>query len=181
MNWEATQAVAELAAAVGVLISLGYLAIQVRQNTASLQAGTVARSSETLNRIRSEIWTDAETARIYQLALSGAEIEDPLTTIRVRLFLVALARDYEAIYYQNVAGQLPEAMWEAWLKEMKLIFSTPGGADALVAMEDDLLDSQFVHFLKQELATADKAFMAAFRAKWDEVGRSRRDADQQRS
>jgi hypothetical protein len=180
MNWDAIQAIAELAAAVGVLFSLGYLAIQVRQNTASVQAGTVARSSETLNRIRSEIWTDAETARIYQLALSGEELEDPLTATRVRLFLVALARDYEAIYYQNVAGQLPAAMWDAWLKEMKLIFSTPGGADALAAMEDHLLNSEFVQFLKQELATADEPFMSAFRAKWDEVGRSRRGADQHR-
>ena len=52
MNWEAIQAVAELSAAVGVLLSLVYVGLQVRQNTAALQAGTVARSSELMQRTR---------------------------------------------------------------------------------------------------------------------------------
>ena len=38
MNWEAVQAVAELVPALGVVISLVYLATQVRQNTRSNQA-----------------------------------------------------------------------------------------------------------------------------------------------
>ncbi len=38
MNWEAVQAIAELAAATAVLLSLGYLAIQIRQNTVLVRA-----------------------------------------------------------------------------------------------------------------------------------------------
>lgn len=37
MNWEAPQAVAELSAAFGVLLSLVYVGVQIRQNTASLR------------------------------------------------------------------------------------------------------------------------------------------------
>jgi hypothetical protein len=38
MNWEATAAVAELLAAVGVIVSLVYLAMQIRQNTRTERA-----------------------------------------------------------------------------------------------------------------------------------------------
>jgi hypothetical protein len=37
MNWDAIGAVAELLGAAGVIVSLGYLAIQIRQNTAALR------------------------------------------------------------------------------------------------------------------------------------------------
>ncbi len=40
MNWDAVGAMAELVGAIGVIASLIYLAIQIRQNTRSLQANT---------------------------------------------------------------------------------------------------------------------------------------------
>ena len=110
MNWEAVQAVAELSAAIGVLLSLAYVAIQIRQNTASVRAGTVARSSEILSRLRDKLWSDVGAARIYERALSGDEGEDSADALRVRLFWVALARDYEAVFYQHLAGQLPDSI-----------------------------------------------------------------------
>lgn len=174
MNWEATQAVAELVAALAVLGSLGYLAIQIRQNTASVQSGTVAQTSEILNRLRTEIWTDPESARIYDLALSGARIECASDATRMRLFWIALARDYEAIYYQYVGGQLPPSMWDGWAKEIVLIFSTPGGSDALEAMRDELLSAPFVQFLDDRLNRLDDAPIARIRDKWDLAGQKRR-------
>ena len=176
MNWEATQAIAELMAAIAVLISLVYLAAQVRQNTASIQAATVARTSEVLNRLRTEIWTDAESARLYEVALSGEEPTDPEVSTRVRLFWVALAREYESVYYQHLAGQLPDPIWEGWLKEIRLVFSTPGGTDALAGMRDLLLDTRFVALLDAELEALDEPPIVPFRARWDQAGRERRAA-----
>ena len=176
MNWEATQAIAELAAAAAVLISLVYLAAQVRQNTASIQAGTVARTSEILNRLRTEIWSDADSARIYELALSGEEAPDAQSTTRERLFWVGLARDYEAVYYQHLAGQLPDPIWEGWLKEIRIIFSTPGGRDALVGLRDHLLSAGFVSLLDAEIGSLEESPIIPFRARWDQAGRERRAA-----
>ena len=38
MNWEALGAIGELAGAIGVIATLGYLAIQIRQNTSAVQS-----------------------------------------------------------------------------------------------------------------------------------------------
>lgn len=40
LNWDAVGATAELVAALGVIVSLLYLATQIRQNTASVRAST---------------------------------------------------------------------------------------------------------------------------------------------
>ena len=41
MNWEAIGATGEIIGAVGVIVTLVYLAIQIRQNTASLKSSTL--------------------------------------------------------------------------------------------------------------------------------------------
>ena len=161
MGWEAIQACAEVLAALAVLVSLAFVAVQIRQNTASVQAGTVARTSEVLNRLRAEVWTDPESTQIYNLATSGVHVDDASTATRIRLFWIALAREYEAVYYQHLAGQLPEAMWESCAKEIVLILSTPGGGDALEVLRDDLLSVEQSPYVR-------------FRAKWDQVSGRRR-------
>ena len=173
MNWEAIQAVAELTAAFGVLLSLGYLAIQVRQNTASVQAGTVARASEALNRVRNLAWSDPDAGHIYSLATSGEPVTDPELGIRVRLFWVTLAREYEAVFYEYRAGQLPEAMWVGWSQEMVMIFDTPGGRDALSGM-GFLLSPIFTQFVEDQLRAEDRPTLADVREAWSEGTKRRR-------
>ncbi|HSK17861.1 MAG TPA: hypothetical protein VK912_01875 [Longimicrobiales bacterium] len=41
MNWEAIGATADVVAATGVIITLGYLAIQIRQNTRAIRGATL--------------------------------------------------------------------------------------------------------------------------------------------
>jgi len=175
MNWEAVQAVAELSAAIGVLLSLAYVAIQIRQNTASVRAGTVARSSEILSRLRDKLWSDVGAARIYERALSGDEVEDSADALRVRLFWVALARDYEAVFYQHLAGQLPDSIWDGWVGEMRLVWCTPGGTDALAAIRVDFLSHLFVEFLDAQVSACVEPPILLLRSRWEKAAKERRE------
>ena len=57
MNWDALQAVGELIAAVGVIVSLAYLAAQVRQNTKSIRnLSTTMGHSTGLIREQCPVW-----------------------------------------------------------------------------------------------------------------------------
>jgi hypothetical protein len=174
MNWDAIQAVAELSAALGVLLSLIYVGFQVRQNTAALQAGTVARSSELMQRTRIRLWGDADAARIWEPAMSGIEVEDRTSQIRIRHLMVCLARDHEAVFYQHVAGQLPEPFWEGWIGEMRYIWCSPGGADALAALRVDFLSAPFVEFLDTQIVSTSEPPLLRFRSRWEEAARLRR-------
>ena len=46
MNWEATGAIGEVVGAAGVIASLMYLAVQIRQNTKSVRRASARQSSE---------------------------------------------------------------------------------------------------------------------------------------
>ena len=175
MNWDAIQAIAELSAAVGVLLSLAYVGLQVRQNTAALRAGTVARSSELMQRTRMKLWGDADAAGIWEPAMSGTEVEDRTSQLRVRHLMVSLARDHEAVFYQHLMGQLPEPIWEGWIGEMRLVWCSPGGMDALAALRVGLLSAPFVEFLDAQIEASSEPPLLQLRSRWNEAAKLRRE------
>ena len=47
MNWEAIGAIGEMVSAIGVIATLGYLAVQIKQNTRAIRGATLnARENE---------------------------------------------------------------------------------------------------------------------------------------
>ena len=76
MNWEAIGALAELAGAVGVVLTLVYLSVQLRQNTRAIQGSEVAYRSNlemaTNARffdLRRDVYSDPELASIWTRGL----------------------------------------------------------------------------------------------------------------
>lgn len=86
MTWEAVQAAGELLAAVGVLISLVYLASQVRQNAERTFGETIQRYATTVNDTRQALWTSRDATRVWQIAITGEEPEDEILRTQVALF-----------------------------------------------------------------------------------------------
>ncbi len=72
MNWDAVGALAEVAGAIGVLLTLVYLAVQIRHNSASVDASTEDGVTSGFNDINNVIAADAELVRIFTTGL-----EDP--------------------------------------------------------------------------------------------------------
>lgn len=173
MNWEAIQAVAELTAAVGVLLSLVYLAMQVQRNTSSVKAATVTRASDLMNRHRTILWSDPENSEIYALAITGEPIEDEQLSLRARLFWAAIARDFEAVFYQHRSGHLPESIWQAWLKETRLLFATPGGRDAIQGLRKHYLSDEFADFLEEETEKLETVPVLELREAWEAARKER--------
>ncbi len=173
MNWDAIQAVAELVAAVGVLVSLVYLATQIKDNTASLQAGTVSRVAEHWSEFRRAIWSDPESASLYMLAVSGDAIDDPITATRVRAYWLNILKDAESVFYQHRAGQLPDDIWHGYQKELKGQLGTPGAQDAMAGW-GTVLSEPFHDFLKAELRSLEGDSLSDLRATYDRAASERR-------
>ncbi|MGD2046389.1 MAG: hypothetical protein PVJ80_06310 [Gemmatimonadota bacterium] len=176
MNWDAIQALAELVAAIGVLVSLVYLAGQIRDNTASLQAGTVSRVAEHWSEFRRAIWSDPETASLYILAVSGDPIDDPVQSIRVRAYWLNVLKDAESVFYQHLAGQLPLDIWHGYRKELRVQLGTPGAQDA-VAGWGTLLSEPFYDFVKGEVPLAEGTALQELRETYDRAAMERRTRD----
>jgi len=85
MDWDAIGAIADLASALAVALSLVYLAVQVREFRRQAEIDLSMRLLENADRARTEVWTNAEVAAFLERCLSAP---DPLPTIDLILVSV---------------------------------------------------------------------------------------------
>jgi hypothetical protein len=109
-----------------VMVSLVYLAHQVRQNTLSLRTENYARILDRMSTIQSRIAADGELNRIVTL---GSQNPGGLTrTERVRFTwaMYELIGAAEFMYHQAQEGALPADVWERWKATIVWWLSFPG-------------------------------------------------------
>lgn len=114
MNWNAIGAIAELLGAIGVIISLGYLAHQVRQNTRSVRAASYQSWFASYDSFSNLLLGDPGLDALLHRAASAPQ---DLTPEERRRFLGVLRRAFrqlENLYYQHRQGMIDRELFEAW-------------------------------------------------------------------
>jgi len=109
-----------------VVVSLAYLAYQVRQNTGSLRAENYARVLNRMATLQSRLSTDGELNRIV---VTGAGNPRALTRherMRFSWALYELLGAAEFMYHQARDNALPCAVWDRWQAGIVWWLSNPG-------------------------------------------------------
>lgn len=109
-----------------VVVSLVYLAHQVRQNTKSLRTENYARVLDRMSTLQSNLSTDAELNRIVVL---GAQDPGSLTRserVRFSWAMYELLGAGEFMYHQGQDGALPKEVWNRWERTIAWWLSSPG-------------------------------------------------------
>ena len=125
MNWEAVSAIAEVLGAIAVVVSLVYLALQIRAQ--NLEA-RVAAMHEISVGFRDSISTFAnpQMAELFtrsnksELSLTDAEMLQLVVGIQ-RIFRV-----WEEAYGQHLQGRLDGDIWEAMIRQYSSYLAAPG-------------------------------------------------------
>ena len=113
MNWDAIGALAEVIGAVAVVVTLAYLAIQVRQNSAAIRSATRADIAKTQAELN---WRMADNPRIGRNAyafIQGEEM-DELDKVSAAQFLTGALRTYENQYFAYLEGNFSASVWEGY-------------------------------------------------------------------
>lgn len=153
MNWEAIGATGELIGAAGVIISILYLAAQVRSNTRSLKASTFQAACDASARISLVLGSDPQVALVWQKGLAGAE---ELTTAEVAQFQYlfhSLLRQIENGHFQLQNGTMDQEIWLGWVESLRSILGSPGGTRVWPAFRPRMRPS-FARFVEQEVLTS---------------------------
>jgi len=116
MNWESIGAISEVVGAVAVVVSIVYLALQIKSNTNAVRANagfeathSWASSNELIATLPDEHLTLIQ--RIYDPNESWEAFSD-LERMRISLFLRALVQKLEGQYYLYRYEQLDEGLWK---------------------------------------------------------------------
>ena len=136
MDWEAVIAIVEIAGLLAVVISLIYVAIQVRQNSALIGQNTeVARSSVDLE--LTALGTDfnlrvAENPALARAYYMGLHDPDSLTEdekIQLHYLIPSVFLLMEGAHRQYVRGYLPESGWTPYEGLISYLLGNPIARD----------------------------------------------------
>ena len=129
MNWGAIGAIGEVVGALGVIFTLGYLAVQIRQNTASARVSTTQAILEASASFSDLLASDLELSRIF---LNGIESHTSLSheeKMRFHFLMLSYLRRIENFYQQGESGYLAAEDWSGIRINFLEVLIQPGSQD----------------------------------------------------
>lgn len=126
MNWEAIGAIGETLGAIGVIVTLVYLASQLRQNTNALRAASIDSTIKLGNDVRQSMYGDPDMTAIY---FNGLTDVDSLTELERERFRLIMTNSLWALwnaYAQSLLGG--RQSWAAQKYILRRVLTQPGGA-----------------------------------------------------
>ena len=111
---------------IGVVVTVIYLAVQVRQSIASTRSATYQSIVSAISDWSREIGADPKLARIMRVGMEDSSqlTEDEYT--QYEMLVVSVTRNFENIHYQYLAGGISESAWAGWSVRISTFFQQPG-------------------------------------------------------
>jgi len=145
MNWTAISAISEMVGAIGVMVTLGYLAIQIRQNTKQHKqsertaiAGAVSESAASWRENRRHIYTNSEVMNLYLKGMDDPHSLAEPERYRFRLIIQNTMDALWDLYSQTMITGFSQETWATLgVGLVKRVFTTPGGSWFWSHFQDD--------------------------------------------
>lgn len=125
MNWDAIGAIGEILGAFGVVISLIYLASQIRNQNRESRVASVHEINEGF-RTAITSFQDPQRATVYTKALDGFDELDDSQRLQFISMVQGLLRVWEEAYYQFAENRLDDRIWKAMLAQYRDVLSADG-------------------------------------------------------
>src|SRR5262245_10355886 len=145
VNLEAVAQVAEIVASVGVVISLFYVGVQIRQSARATKLAAVQAAEEAIARTEQMIIQDQGFAELVRrgLTATGGELPDG-DRLRINVFYRHHLRAYQSAFYQFEHSALDPAVWQGHAKAMAAIFQADRGLREHFEVEKYMFEPTFV-------------------------------------
>ncbi|MCP5183700.1 MAG: hypothetical protein H6993_07040 [Pseudomonadales bacterium] len=143
--------IGELLGSIAVLITIVYLAVQIRQNTRALHTATRETSiSRTIDFARN-FAKDPQQSELYLSGLQNYPDMGQPDKFRFEQILFSLAVDWVDQQTNYNEGQLDQDYWSGNIVNMKGVFNTPGGRQWFYSKAAASLPKKFVDFVEREI------------------------------
>jgi len=145
MNWDAVSAIAEIVGATAVVVTLIYLAVQVRQGTKATQ-GVSTQAASTLDQdFLLAVSRDPATAETWAMYMATPDKLSREQKLQGAFLMASVVRRLENILFQERLGTLSPESWQSRQDLFTGIARYPGFAAFLESppaalMRDDFLD-----------------------------------------
>ena len=127
MNWDALGAIGEIVGAAGVIVSLLYLASQVRNNSRQMRHAAAQAVLDKLNGLISQLAFTAGAGDVWSRGLSGLEaLREDEELVRFSSMLLQAFWAYEEVFHYRNAGAIEDWAWTHARAPIDHFMRTPG-------------------------------------------------------
>ena len=126
MNWEAISAIGQIVGALAVLITLIYLAIQLRQNTAAVATSTYESTMTGFNDINVIVASTPALASILDRGCMSTDELTEIETVQFNFILRCYANQWWKLFKLYERGSLERGEWSIFAKEAAQFLEQPG-------------------------------------------------------
>ena len=120
-------AIGELVGGIAVIVTLVYLAIQIREYRVGLNSATFQSTIQGFNQINLMLGENPALAEILERGLSDPDSLDEREQAQYVWLQRSYVNIYENLYQQHARGACPAAWWEKFARELKQTLDSPGG------------------------------------------------------
>ena len=126
MNWDAIGAVGELLGASAVLVTLIYLAVQIRQNTSAVATATYESTMTGFNAINIVVAGNPALASVLDRGCQNPDSLNSEEIVQFNFLLRCYSNQWWKLFKLYERGSLPEAEWSIFAKEAAQFLEQPG-------------------------------------------------------
>ena len=126
MNWEAIAAIGELVGAAAVLITLIYLAVQIRQNTAAVATATYESTMTGFNDINVVVASHPALASLLDRGCQAPDSLHSEEVVQFNFLLRCYANQWWKLFKLYERGSLPIDEWSVFAREASQFLDQPG-------------------------------------------------------
>jgi hypothetical protein len=157
MNWEAAGAIGEVVGAIAVFLTLGYLALQIRQNNKSISSSIYTSWVDTGSLLHT---FRVDHPEVFEKAISPGILWDQLTKQELQIaesICAHMFNMFEAHYLHFISGSIDESVFDAKRRNLLWRLQSPYVRQTWEMISEHVYDRRFIDFVNNELLDSDSS------------------------
>lgn len=126
MNWDAISAVGQLVGSSAVLVTLIYLAVQIRQNTTAVATATYESVMTGFNDINVVVASHPTLASVLDRGCRDSDLLSPEEAVQFNFVIRCYANQWWKLFKLHKRGGLPSSEWSVFAREAAQFLGQPG-------------------------------------------------------
>jgi hypothetical protein len=151
MTLETMVAISQLVAAIGVILSLLFLALQLRQNTKAIRSASIQNIVQSMSETAQTGVENQHLVPIMLKANAGLETLSEEDRARLHFWFVMAIRRFEGVYFQRTLGLVDPAVIDGFERSNLSILASKSGR-VWWSKGKEIFNSQFVSYVDAQLS-----------------------------
>ena len=150
VNWEAIGAIGQMVGAIAVVISLIYLAREIRRNARLARQSSV----DTLNGWLGQLAQHPHLAQLFDRGIRDLKSLEGADRVSFEAFMLQWFHIFAEMYHQHLEGHLDPRVWHEVETPMRDLINARPGIQAWWRLYSKWFGEEFVNYVNQIQQTA---------------------------